>query len=142
MDERFWLTVSMGEGCWFWEGAVGSHGYGNLGRKGGSVTAHRYAWEQAHGPIPKGRHVLHHCDVKTCVRPSHLYIGTQADNNRDLIERVGKPNAKLTADAVRGIRSAYAAGGVTQEALGRLYGVSQAAIYRAISGKNWADVKD
>jgi len=74
--------------CWLWRGGVGGNGYGAF------VTAecrfnpaHRFSYELANGPIPKGMHVLHRCDVPLCVNPAHLFLGTHADNMRDLKEK-------------------------------------------------------
>lgn len=64
-------------------GSRTGHGYGTLQRNGKNIQAHRYAWEQANGPIPVGLVICHRCDVKLCVRPSHLFLGTKAENNHD-----------------------------------------------------------
>jgi hypothetical protein len=63
-------------------------GYGRLGNR----YAHRVAYQVAYGPFDPRLHVLHHCDNPTCVRPDHLFLGTQADNNmdRDMKGRRGK----------------------------------------------------
>ncbi len=79
------------ESCWIWTGAC-TGGYGSFGvgsRTDGSartMPAHRFAWEAYRGNI-NGMWVLHKCDVKLCVRPNHLYLGTHADNTRDAVER-------------------------------------------------------
>jgi hypothetical protein len=81
-------------GCWLWEGAQTRGGYGciriHIGRRKGIMKkVHRLAYEEAYGPIPDGLWVLHHCDVPACCNPAHLYVGTRADNTRDLIARKG-----------------------------------------------------
>lgn len=70
-------------GCFLWAGAINGHGYGSIWRSGKVFAAHRVAWEQERGPVPDGFHVLHLCDVRSCVNPDHLYLGTNADNCRD-----------------------------------------------------------
>jgi hypothetical protein len=68
-----------GTPCIPWTGAINNHGYGRRGRR----YAHRMAWEEAHGPIPHGMKVCHHCDTPACVNIEHLFLGTQSDNMRD-----------------------------------------------------------
>ena len=76
-------------GCWLWLGAVDSCGYGSVHRSfgargtGKSFGAHRLAYEEANGPIPTAKHVLHRCDVPSCINPAHLFLGTHRDNMRD-----------------------------------------------------------
>jgi hypothetical protein len=72
-------------------------GYGYLHRDGRKIRAHRMVWEECFGPIPPGLYVLHHCDNRTCVNPEHLYVGTHADNMRDMVER-GRGRSARGAD--------------------------------------------
>lgn len=88
-DMRFWRRVKKGDGCWLWEGAWSKKtGYGSfrVGTKHTDPTngAHRVAWELQHGSIQKGMEVLHRCDNRLCVRPDHLFLGTQQDNIDDM----------------------------------------------------------
>lgn len=72
-----------GDTCWLWTGGRDGKGYGRVWRDGRRQPAHRVAYEILVGQIPSGLQVCHHCDVKLCVRPSHLFIGTQVDNMQD-----------------------------------------------------------
>jgi hypothetical protein len=86
-EARFWARVEKGPGCWNWLGRSGVQHYGTVSVNGKDVGAHRYAWELHNGPVPEGRHILHHCDNPRCVRPDHLYAGTAQDNMRDMYRR-------------------------------------------------------
>ena len=121
--DRFWSKVTKTDSCWLWRGSRWKNGYGEAYVAGKRKRAHRVAWELTNGTIPIDMLVCHKCDVKLCVNPDHLYVGTVADNNRDMIERrqhgmFTKPDAyrgksrvsKLTWRAVRAIREKLNAG--------------------------------
>lgn len=76
---KFWGLVEKTETCWLWKGYRRTDGYGGYGPH----LVHRYAYEFARGPIPQGLCVCHSCDVKNCVNPDHLFIGTYSDNMQD-----------------------------------------------------------
>jgi len=86
-EMRFWQKVEKTDGCWFWLGARNSDGYGsfNIGNHG--TGAHRIAYTLEVGNIPQGVSVLHSCDNRACVRPGHLFLGTQQDNVTDMMKK-------------------------------------------------------
>ncbi len=144
--ERFWRFVDKGDGCWNWTGAL-TYGYGMFGvRKGHMVHAHRFSWELIHGPVAGGLVVCHHCDNRRCVNPGHLFVGTQADNMRDMVKKgrqrkgVDRWNAQLTPEIVRQIRRQYRRGGTTYEELGRRFGTTEVNVGKIVRGENWRHV--
>jgi hypothetical protein len=88
-EERFWSQVDIGKNgaCWLWKGRK-HQGYGRIYFKGKQRYVHRIAWELANGiPVPDGLFVLHSCDEPSCVNPSHLRLGNQAQNMKEMKER-------------------------------------------------------
>jgi hypothetical protein len=87
---RFWGRVNkIPYGCWEWTGYVSKprNGYGEFWIAGKTIRTHRFSYEIHFGPIPKGFQVCHHCDNTKCVRPDHLFCGTNQDNARDAIQK-------------------------------------------------------
>ena len=87
--ERFWAKVDIkGEDdCWLWTASTNSKGYGSFlyGPKK-TASAHKIAWALAknNGVLSSPKeHIMHSCDVRTCVNPNHLSLGTALENNRD-----------------------------------------------------------
>ena len=74
-------------GCWIWTGYVLPDGYGqfSISVEDGWVRAHRASFSAFHGDIPAAAHVLHRCNNKVCVNPTHLYLGSDADNCADRV---------------------------------------------------------
>lgn len=155
------LQPHMESPCWVWAAAQ-QKGYGVVKHASRVQGAHRVAWMLMCGPIPSQLFVCHRCDTPTCVRPDHLFLGTNADNVADRNakgrgacgdasgarlhpeclargERVGR--AKLTASGVVEIRSRYAAG-ETRAALSREFGVCPPAVNNIVCRKSWRHVPD
>ena len=89
--ERFWTHVQRQEGCWLWTSSLNKHnGYGRWRprHKARYIRVHKIAWFLYNGPIPDGMCVCHHCDVRHCVNPEHLFLGTVYDNNRDCCHKL------------------------------------------------------
>lgn len=157
--ERFYLRrITSKEGCWEWRGTL-LNGYGCLFVRGQSRYAHRISYELEFGPIPCGLIVCHKCDNRKCVRPDHLFLGTLRDNvtdrhakgrdakgnaNGSRVRPDRRPrgeavyNARLTCEKAQQIRDLYAAGGVTERALAKTYGVSRGAISSVLRNWTWA----
>jgi hypothetical protein len=143
VSERFWAKVNKTDDCWEWT-AYTSKGYGQFNATGVLVRAHRFAYQMANGPIPAGRLVCHRCDNRRCVRPSHLFVGTAADNTLDMVRkgrgRVPPPrfgeshhNVKLNSSQVvimRRMRSF----GVPVLRLARDWGINKATVKAICKG--------
>lgn len=91
LADRFWRHVIVEGGCWRWTGSFVRNGYGRLSAAKDSnreaVYAHRVSWQLHRGPVPDGLYVLHTCDNRWCVKPDHLWLGTNADNMRDMVRK-------------------------------------------------------
>ena len=147
--ERFWSKVNKTDGCWEWTGSLDRGGYGTF-RDGTLVRAHRYSYVLHHPlTIDLWEHpkmcVCHRCDNRKCVNPSHLFLGSYADNNKDMMTKGRgnkakgeKQNAKLTEAQVREIRIKYANGGIIHQQLALEYEVSKSVIGCIIRRENWS----
>lgn len=122
-------------GCWEWAGAK-SYGYGMMMRDRQRLRVHRLSYELWRGPIPAGMVMRHKCDNPSCVNPSHLEPGTQAENIRDIVVRNRHGRKKLTPQQVLEIR----ASSEENRALADKYGVGIIAVRRARSGETWTHV--
>jgi hypothetical protein len=160
-SERFWSHVTRhADGCWLWMAAKGHKGYGAVGLPGGKTAkAHRVSYELQFGPIPEAACVLHRCDVPACVRPTHLFLGSKADNNADMrskgravsggrkteVARCKYPRAeehclsRLTAASVRQARQ-WKRNGESYSTIAARLGVGLTTVYKAIKGITWATI--
>lgn len=140
----FSKILEAANGCHIWTGAKLSSGYGRyspLGRRSKRLYAHRFAWEMENGPIPDGLSVLHRCDNPSCVNPGHLFIGTQADNMRDMAEKrrstfgEANPMAKLKLEDVAAIKASP----LTSYEIAPRYGISAGHVRQIRAGSRWGN---
>ena len=131
-------------GCWLWMGAVSSSGYGNLKFGASYANAHRVAYELYVGHIPDGMQICHKCDVKLCVNPDHLFVGTRQDNMNDMVQkrrwqRENHPkaekngNAKLTISIANEIRDDPR----EYRKIAKSYGIGTSTVCRIKRGVSW-----
>lgn len=177
-EARFWRLVERSEdpdGCWEWSGHRGRKGYGvfcpDARQQNKVVQAHRFAFEHAVRPLEPGELVLHRCDNRACVRPDHLFAGSQRDNIRDAWskgrmvwqrkrptpsrgdrngarlhpERLPRGEAhhrtRLTEPDVVYIRLAVELARISMHALAEELGVSCSCIWDIVHRRSWGHVR-
>jgi HNH endonuclease len=149
-NEAFWEKVKKGSGCWLWQASFRRDGYGQFWISGRNNAAHRVSWFLTNEEWPKVC-VLHRCDVKACVNPEHLFLGTKKDNTRDMDAKGRRntsgapkgskhPLAKLTEAQVKAIRAEYAAGKTTHKKLAAKYGMGKSMIGYIVTNKFWTHI--
>lgn len=154
-EVRFWSLIDKkgDDDCWLWQGFCLLTGYGRFSAYGKTVYAHRFSYELHCGPIPEGNGVYHHCDVRGCCNPKHLFSGVQADNiadmrakgrGFDIPARKGEDNsgAKLTAAQVIDIRRRHAAKEAGYGTLAKEYGVNRSLIASVVKRRAWRHLSD
>lgn len=148
----FWNYVEKtisDEDCWLWRGFVRKDGYGKAWFNGKIYKAHRASYEIHYGEIPKGFLICHKCDVRHCVNPNHLFVGTYLDNMKDASQKgrtaKGAKNGlhaqkmvKLDEDQVRYIIEMR--GKVEQKDLAKEFSVSKPYISQIQRGLRWNHV--
>lgn len=149
LSEHFWARVQKTDSCWLWTKTIDKKGYGEVHHTK-RTFAHRVSWMLHFGEIPKGLFVCHHCDVRNCVRPDHLFIGTNYMNVQDR-ERKGRGRyvvpirqgeahccAKLTNEIVLQIRAdgRFKTKEFRREMAAK-FGVSSGHILNVMHGRTW-----
>lgn len=138
--EEFWSLVDTTDvdGCWPWLGPVNGE-RGRIAWDGRQQYAYRIAWELTTGePVPAELRACHSCDNPICVRPSHIFLGTDGDNLRDAASKgrlhgpgfrgEAHPRSKGSDADVQRALDMYAAGGMTQAAIADELGVTQTCV--------------
>ena len=134
--------------CWLWRGNIHRSGYGVIFNRKlrRTLRAHRLSYEINNGPIPSGLCVCHRCDVRRCVNPAHLFLGTTQENTADMVakgrnkwiahrgEDAGR--SKLSEDQVLAIRSDPRA----YRTIGAQYGVSSSNVSSIKNGQSWRHI--
>lgn len=140
--KSFWSKVTKTHTCWLWTGANNGKGYGRLYVGGKFVYPHRYSFKLHIGDIPTGMLVCHSCDVRNCVNPDHLFLGTSKDNTQDMISKGRLRSAtKLSEHDVMRIRDLYASGTYSQAKLAQEYRCNQSQISRIVTSKRRKNVQ-
>jgi hypothetical protein len=130
-------------GCWIWNRSYYPNGYGHVTFEGKSSYAHRVSHMLHSGNNIKGKVVCHKCDNRSCINPSHLFMGTQQDNINDCIRKgrmargTSLPQSKLDEVKVKDMRDMWKTGIITQRELGKIFRVSQSTVERCVNNKSW-----
>ncbi len=130
----------MNPDCTEFPGCKDNNGYGLKRKKGKLYKAHRLAWIEAYGEIPKTLFVCHKCDNPACINLDHLFLGTNSDNMKDMYSK-GRGNninknitaKKLTYLLATEIREATG----THQAIAVKYGVDRTMVGKIKSGRCW-----
>lgn len=158
--DRFWSYVIKDSGvfslvngkyseCWLYDGVDNGKGYGQFQMYKEKVLAHIFSYMLKHQRTRRPRrNVLHHCDVRMCVRPSHLWLGSNQDNIDDKVSKnrqwrpkgVANVNSRLDANKVRAIRLLCNSHEHSHSEIGRKFGVSPTAIYNVMGHHTWKHV--
>lgn len=152
MCEKFWAKVDKTPGlgpngdCWEWRGSIHYKGYGETRAFRDKMKAHRASWYAHTGTNPGKMHVCHKCDHRLCVRPDHLWLGTNKDNSDDKIRKgrqargSASGNAKLNENLVYWMRFVWDRG-CTHLELSKRLGVSESAVLTTINNTWWKHIK-
>ena len=152
-EARFWSKVDKTGGpdaCWPWTACKFHDGYGCFIIRKKLHRAHRLSFHIANGEIPNGEGyhgmcVCHRCDVRGCVNPAHLFLGTHQANITDKMEKgrggqrrgEGNGRAKLTEQDVLEMRAMAKNGIVVYKALARKFNMDASTIKEAVTGTTW-----
>lgn len=148
IEERFWSQVDKSSECWIWVGNANNKNYGvfnhsTVNGKRMRMFAHRMSYSLVYDDLSEEVVLCHKCDNSLCVRPDHLFVGTQAENMKDMVSKgrslrgMKNHNNKLTEEQVQAIRLEYALGELGYTLLGRRYGVTGKVIRDIIKGYTW-----
>ena len=113
LNSSFEKFVSKKDSCWEWTGGTGGKGseYGHFRFRGKRYKAHRVSFMIHKGEIPPKLYVLHKCDVRHCVNPEHLFLGTHTDNMNDMKSKKRQHgNQKFTIEQILKIREQLKSG--------------------------------
>lgn len=133
VEERFWSYVDKREdGCWVWTGFVFRDGYGSFRNEfNEKERAHRWSARVLGKLLIEGKCVCHHCDNPGCVRPEHLFVGTQTENIADMDRKRRRGTIKIPLEVASAIR----ADPRPQKVIAAQYGVAQSYVSRLKTGR-------
>ena len=133
--KRFMAKVSFNaDGCHIWRAQVKRDGYGSFSFRGKTAKAHKVAYILFRGEIPSGMCVLHRCDVRACVNPDHLFLGTVADNVRDM-DAKGRRGTVEKLSQTEAVRVHFWSKWATQQRIADSFGIHQTTVSRIVRAR-------
>jgi hypothetical protein len=140
----FYSVRDEASGCRLWQGSIIEDGYGRMWWAGRLWLVHRAAYVDANGPIPDEIKVLHTCDTPACSELTHLFTGTDADNNADMMAKGRNRQPRGTRQALSKLTDAQVAAirvdPRPQIVIAAEYGVHQTSISAIKRGFTWRHV--
>ena len=143
--ETFWnkVDVKSKQECWNWLGSLDRYGYGKVKIGDRVYISHRVAYSLGNGvEFPSSdQHVLHKCDNSMCCNPNHFFIGTHADNMKDMSRKGRRGKAKnfshkMNQQKADQLREDFASG-LSKHALSRKYDICPKHVRDILSGTFW-----
>ena len=136
LPDRFWSKVEKTDGCWLWTASLNGGGYGQFMYNHRPVAARKIAWLLTYGKPRVGLYVLHKCDVRKCVNPMHLFLGTQRENILDMITKMRGNTQRLSINDVALVRESSD----SNIQLAERFKVNRSTIDRIRNRKTWSHI--
>lgn len=132
---KLYNSIEKRNGCWIWKKDCYPNGYGYGCFNGKNEYAHRVSYQHFIGPIERGKYICHKCDIKNCINPDHLFLGTPKDNMQDAKSK-GRLNNKRICDdeQIKMIKSLKRQGFKT-ESIAEQFKIDQTTICEIVYGK-------
>ncbi len=134
----FWSRVEIIKdttSCWYWLGCIGSDGYGKIEHNRKTLRAHRVVFNVLFKiTIPPKIMSCHKCDNPACVRPSHLFLGTQSENEKDKHSK-NRGNYFYSGAPIEvrnEIRDLYLTGEYTMKELAKMYSTTADRVHKYV----------